>query len=1525
MLFIPLWLMLLPGDSLFAQDVIPTKGKDFWMGFMQNYSIDNQEYLSLYITSEQNTTGTVSVPLQGWEEDITVLANQTTEVLIPNNIAEHFGTSEVIEDRGVRIETADTVAVFAINFNPFTADGSKILPVKTLGTRYRVSSYSGIGGNPSEMLIVATEDDTEVEIIPSVDTEGGNAAGVPFIVQLDQGQSYQVKSAGGDLTGSLIQATEASGECRPFAVFGGVMCANIPTNCTACDHIFDQSFPTETWGTRFFAAPFEGPSSYTYRILADEDNTQVTVNGGPPIALNGGEFYEENLVEDAICVESDKPISVIQYMQGTTCSDTGDPAMLILNDDSQKIDNITFTPIVNNLDVLEDHYINVIIETVDIGSLSLNGTFLDPAIFTQFPNCPSHSWAQIQIPEESQTMEAPNGFSAYVYGFGEAESYTYSVGSFSRGDVLNIVDGAACANDSITLEIQADVFDVNWYLQSDPETILGTGPQLFLTAPIAQGIYVAQGAQFISGCEIEELYSVEVPEPPLVSASPENPTICKYQEVQMNVSATPNSDNYVYSWSPDYGISNTSIPNPVLSPLQTTTYTYTVSTLSGCGTASGTVTVVVEDGDISALNAGTDVDQFCIGGSAQLEASIFTVEVEDDFDPGISWGTWDDISNGEALADCGSNNGLALYFNGNGERSATTIDLDLTEGGEISFSLKVGAELFPCDDAEIGDDIVLEYSINGGADWILIETYFEFAYPDFTSLSTVVPEGAETASTRIRWRQLANGGAGQDNWALDDVFVGVPDNDSFDFSWTPEGIMDDANVSNPEASPSESGWVYVNVEDISGCTYVDSLFFDVGQEFDLDITPDTVLCDLQGVQLSLEPSIEGDYEFLWSPNDGSISNVNVQEPLVSPVETTTYSIEVNSVQGCSNNADVTITVNELLDLEVTTDNNDFCAGEEASLSAEVEGNSNDLSYEWSPADFLSDSEIPDPITQPDQPIIYTVTVTDNESGCILTESIEINAFEAFELELVSDTSVCNAQGLELLAEASITGLLDWNWEPAAELIDWQTPSPELINNSSNQFTVTATDEGGCSVSDTVNVEVLFQGFSLGDDLDLCEGDTLLLESGFGDSFEHLWSTAETSSSINVTDGGNYSVTVTSEAGCESTDAINVVIRALPELDLGEDQDLCVGDSYVLDASNIGAEFEWNTGETTQAILVDTSGTYSVTVTDIWECSSTDESEVIFHDFPLIELPDSSMSCIDESLSLDAGSDGLDYLWSTGETSREITVDLSGMYWVEVTSEFNCSSLDTTIYTQVDYPDVDLGTDQAFCADIVVTLDAGNPGATYNWSTGDTTQTISTSFTGDYTVSVSNGYCISVDQVTLFAYPLPNDPFPADTSICVLESENDGQLDALNPGSSYLWNTGSTERFLTELTTATYWVEITTAFGCSYSDTINVVDFCPSDQIYIPTAFSPNDDGINDVFYAQGPNVVAFEIQIYNRWGQEVFSADDINQPWLGNMKGGDHFGESEVYVYQIRYKYLEDSSGTVSDWKKKRGHVTLLR
>jgi hypothetical protein len=583
----------------YGQGSVTTKGKDFWLGFMKNYEIEPSDQLELLIVSEYATSGTVDVPGQGWSLSFSCEPNLTTSVIVPNDIAEVY-SSQVIEQKGIHVSTNDSVTVLALNYNLGTAGAASILPTPIIGTNYVVASYAGIAGYGSELLIVATEDGTEIEITPSVNTELGDPSGVPFIITLEQGECYQLRAQSDqDLTATRIKGTPSNGICRPFAVFSGTDCAGLPVGCFACDHLFGQNFPIPLWGKEYYITPFVFELSsdwnvdipnYTYRIMASEDSTTVVLDGGVPFILNEGEYVEYNYQEGPHCITSLNPIAVIQYMQGISCGGNGDPEMVILQDVSQRIDEVTFSTVESV--IATSHYINMVIDEPDVGNVFLDGTAVDSAIWQPFSACPDQVWCGFEIAAGSHTLESSGGgLSAYIYGVGEAESYFYSLGSFNPGYPI-IIDEVICSSDSITLELSGSYDSPYWYnYTSTPQDTLALGNSYTLPLPIQNGIYVGSTTELVSGCAMSSYFSVETPEPLLLDLTSSTEAICQGQSVQLNTIVYPESGVYFYDWTPQSSLDNPNSADPLAMPSEITTYTVTVNTPGGCATNTASITI----------------------------------------------------------------------------------------------------------------------------------------------------------------------------------------------------------------------------------------------------------------------------------------------------------------------------------------------------------------------------------------------------------------------------------------------------------------------------------------------------------------------------------------------------------------------------------------------------------------------------------------------------------------------------------------------------------------------------------------------------------------------------------------------------------------------------------------------------------------------------------------------------------------------------------------------------------------------
>lgn len=210
--------------------------------------------------------------------------------------------------------------------------------------------------------------------------------------------------------------------------------------------------------------------------------------------------------------------------------------------------------------------------------------------------------------------------------------------------------------------------------------------------------------------------------------------------------------------------------------------------------------------------------------------------------------------------------------------------------------------------------------------------------------------------------------------------------------------------------------------------------------------------------------------------------------------------------------------------------------------------------------------------------------------------------------------------------------------------------------------------------------------------------------------------------------------------------------------------------------------------------------------------------------PIVNLGSDTLLCGSGSIILDAGNPGSKYLWNTGDSTQTITISVSDTIYVEVTDSTGCTGTDTIVVTFHPIPVVNFGPDTGKCDDFIL-LNAGNTGSTYSWNTGESTQIIAASFSGNYIVIVSDSFgCTGSDTIfaTIYANPIVN--LGNDIEQCT----GTVILDAGNPNLSYLWNTGDTSQKIT-VVSGTFSVSVTNPFGCVGYDTIIVrIDTIPSE-------------------------------------------------------------------------------------------------
>lgn len=405
-----------------------TQGTDFWLTSLLNYT--NTDSFFVIISSEKATSVKVEIPLQSWSQTLSLGYNDLQRVFIPNN--KKPTKYDSIQNFGIHVTSTLPISVYALSAQSATTDASCIFPTDVLpkgGTYYSSNPIVyGTGYNSgNSMSIVCIDDTCTVEIIPKYATRvKGYAANTVFKVKLLQGQVFMTGAASGGkrFAGTLVKAQAG----KRVAVFSGDECVAI--RCAACDHVYEEIPPTTTLGKKFIISPFIWQQKgYDYQIIGTESGTTVKENNVTVATLNASDtVYRIVKADSIVCIESDKPILLVQYMTGLSCQSPkgGDPSMLVVNPNEQTITKAKVSTA--NTSLVKTHYINIIVPKQGIDSTYLDGYLIPKINFKKSP-CGDYYVYRDSVSAGNHGIECSKGFICYIYGIGTYESYAYSAGS----------------------------------------------------------------------------------------------------------------------------------------------------------------------------------------------------------------------------------------------------------------------------------------------------------------------------------------------------------------------------------------------------------------------------------------------------------------------------------------------------------------------------------------------------------------------------------------------------------------------------------------------------------------------------------------------------------------------------------------------------------------------------------------------------------------------------------------------------------------------------------------------------------------------------------------------------------------------------------------------------------------------------------------------------------------------------------------------------------------------------------------
>ncbi len=1085
---------------------------------------------------------------------------------------------------------------------------------------------------------------------------------------------------------------------------------------------------------------------------------------------------------------------------------------------------------------------------------------------------------------------------------------------------------------------------LTWYNDPGLTNIVGTGttfnPNSYLTVGI-NNFYVTET---VSGCESpSSTVTITVNSLPNISVSSNSP-VCGNETLSLNATG-----GTTYQWSGPSGFTSNNQNPTITNPNGTNAGTYYVTVTDGNGCLSiGQTTVIVnsvpeltvtsnsplcsgQDIHLTSSNAvswswngpnswTSNVQNPTLPNAQTAQSGTYSVTITDsngcmnsgsvnvtvNETPTVNAGSDQTILYGTSTSLSGLGSGGSGNYSYNWQPSdslvnatvqnPTTVNLEAT----TTFVLMVTDNTTGCK----GYDTTI-VTVQGGP------------------LSVVVNVNDHTicSGETIQLQATASGGSG-----------------SYTYNWSSNPAGFTSNLANPTDNPTQTTTYYVTVDDgfnsVSGSVQV---VVNPLPNVTANATS-TAICE--GSQVTLNGG--GAMNYVW---DNGVTNGTP----FTPLSTTTYTVTGTDANGCSNTAQVSVTVNPLPIVTANATMTTVCLGSAVTLF----GTGSATNYVW---DNGATDNVPLNISTT---TTYTVTGTD-ANGCTSTDQITIYVNPTY---LYTETqTICNGSGYTWHGNTYTTSgtyydsLTTHNGCDSVYVLNLSISQSYLFTEN---FTICQGQQyswhgnvygtagayydslltaGGCDsvyvLNLTVNPSYIFNEVQT-----ICDGSSIVWHgqalSTAGTYYDSLTTslgcdsifalqlyvnpTYTTNLSYTICEGstytwynqtlnasGTYYHTLTSMSGCDSTLVLTLTVQPLPTVNIqASQQAICDGGSVVLTATGADS-YVWSTNESTTSITVspNTTTIYSVTGTTNG-CGDTAMITITVNPLPQITITSSTTNLCPGSTTTLTAQGGQTYLWSNSSTTNPITVSptITTTYSVTGTDANSCSSVATVTITTL--PTYNLSQTASICQ-----------GDVYAWNGNNYASS------GTYTLNLTTQQgCDSTLSLQLTVHPKPSVTINAiDTTLII------GNSITLNAdgADTYQWNpttalscSDCATPVASPEATISYCVIGSNVFNCTDTSCIMIHVDSECGELFIPLAFSPNGDSKNDVWKVQGRCVKDFEVKVFDRWGEMVYESINQNEGWDGNFRG--KAVDSDVYVYILNLTMRDGETKTL------KGDITLLR
>ena len=714
----------------------------------------------------------------------------------------------------------------------------------------------------------------------------------------------------------------------------------------------------------------------------------------------------------------------------------------------------------------------------------------------------------------------------------------------------------------------------------------------------------------------------------------------------------------------------------------------------------------------------------------------------------------------------------------------------------------------------------------------------------------------------------------------------IPPNTSsvlWNFGDPASGVNNSSILNNPVHNYTAPGIYTVELIKFTTCG-PDTLRRQVSTSgININLGGDTLVCG--GTSVVLNSSAAGIINtFLWQ--DGSTN------PTFTATTAGLYWVQATNSMGCIARDSINVTFKPIPVFNLGNDTA-ICVNDTLHLNAAVAGATN----------YLWNNGATTPNINAYQAGLYWCMV--NREGCTFRDSLNLTTIPGPLVNLGIDISVCGTNPI----------LLDATYPNCTYL--WQNGStnPTFTATTSGLYWVEVKNSSGCAKRDSITIAFnSLPIFNLGADTTICSSDTLTLNATVPTAVSYLWNTGATSATIKAFLPGTYWCEVNN--GCVYRDTL-VIPAVLPKpiVNLGNDTTACGSGPITLTATNSNASYLWQNNSTNPTITATTTGLYWVQVTSNNGCAKRDSINITLNPIPVFNLGPDTDICQNDVLTLNASvNNANNYQWNTGAVAASINVSQPGIYWCQVTKQ-NCVFRDSLAVLSIKpSPIVDLGNDQTLCEGITTTLDATYLNSSYLWQNGTTNPILTVTQQGTYIVEVNYNGCKKSDTVNVNYSLKPRFTLGQDEAICP------GNTILLSPQLNSLWQLswqdGTTNPTYTVTQPGNYSLSATNNCGTTQDVIVVSKGIC---KVYVPTAFTPNNDGLNDIFRVSGADVITeFNLKIFNRWGEVIFETTDKTKGWDGKLKG--ELLTTGTFVYLLKYKELNTDKPAMQ-----KGTFVLIR